>query len=178
MVDGTKIIYDVAPTGHFKELYAKKNMVLGAHNLLESDELVLTIDHIEADVEIKTGRREDPTALINLIHFEGGKAQPMAMNISNATIIASLYGEQHVKWKGKAIQIHRAMVKNPGGKGKVPGLCVRKLIPDVGEDFAEHEDKIKEATNLKELRAAFLATPKHLQSKVTNLTNERKAELA
>ena len=174
----TKVIYEATPTGHWMELFPKKNMVLGAHNLNDGEELVLIIDHIKSNVEIKTGRKADPIAMINLIYFVGGKPAPMAMNVTNARILESLYGEKHAGWIGKAMQIHKAQVRNPEGKGTVWGLCIRKLIPDMGEDVSEYVDKINNAADLDELRAAWTSAPKHIQPQLIKLTNERKAALS
>lgn len=160
----TNIIYEPTPTGHWKELFPKKNMVLGSHNLEEGEEIIAVIDHIESDVEIKTGRKGDPTAMINLIHFDKDKKiAPMALNVGNAKIIAGLYGEKYTGWPGKAIQVYSGTVRCPTG-GMTKGLCVRSTKPNMGEVVDTYLTQLRACLTMAQLQESFGNIPPYLKA--------------
>ena len=173
-MDANKIIYKPAVTDHWKMLHPKKHMVLGTQNLNPGEELVLKIDRLEKDQIIKgSNGREDA---VTFLWFEKCNV-PMCLNIGNSRIIASLYGDFVNKWIGKAVQIYSGEVKAVGG-GKTQGLCIRQVIPSMGESISEYEDAIDDATSLDDLKDVFLSIPKHLQPRLNKLTNKRKKELS
>jgi hypothetical protein len=167
------VVFTPAINSHWKNLFAKKSMVLGTHNLNPNEELILYIKAIKPNqiVKGKSGREDEVTFL----EFED--VVPMCLNIGNSRIIASLYGDMTEDWIGKPIQIHAATVKAVGG-GKTQGLCVRAFIPDVDTDVTKYEDAINAATTVDELQSAYLSAPKNLQSKLNKLTSAKKKELS
>lgn len=160
-----KIIYEPTPTGHWKELFPQKNLVLGSHNLNPGEEIVAIIDHIEITTirDPSAGKENNYESEIRLMHFEGD-VQPMALNIGNSRIIAGLYGDYHAAWKGKAIQIFVGEVKQVGG-GMGPGLCVRPFKPDIGENVDTYINVLRNCKTMEQLASAFQGIPIHLKAR-------------
>ena len=170
-----KIIYEPAVTDHWRNLFAKKSMLLGCQNLHPDEELVLFINRVEKDATVKgKNGREDP---VSLIHFDNC-AVPMCLNVGKSKIIESLYGGYTSDWVGKPIQIYAGKVKEFGGKGMIPGLCIREFKPDVGEDVGAYQESIENAADMDELKSAYMAVPKHLQGRLSMIKDKRKAELS
>lgn len=168
MNEETKNIYEIAETGHWKELFPKKNMVLGSHNLNDGEEICAVINRIEKGVEIATGRKGDPIAVINLIHFEDiPKVPPMTLNVGNARILESLYGEKYQEWSGKAIQIYKGPVKAVGG-GMTTGLKIRPTKPNMGEPIDKYIDQLKACKKMDQLAKCYGSIPKHLKAAGTD----------
>ncbi len=158
-----KTIYEAGPKGHWKDLFPKKNMVLGTHHLDDGEEIIAIIDHIEKDIEIKTGRKGDPTALINLIHFDPTKnIMPMALNVGNSKIIAALYGDKYAGWYGHAIQIYSGEVRCPTG-GMTQGLCVRSKKPNVGQPIDMYIKQLKACRTMEQLAENWKNIPIYLK---------------
>jgi len=171
----TNLIYEAAETTHWRNLFKKKSMLLGCQNLNPGEELVLVISKVEKDATVKGQNGREDT--VSLLHFEKCPV-PMCLNITKSKIIESLYGGYTDNWIGKPVQIYAGMVKEYGGKGKVPGLCIRQFKPSVGEDISEYQDKIEKAATMDELKTVFMATPKHLIPRLTEAKEKRKAELS
>jgi len=155
------IIFQPAPTGHWKELFAQKNLVFGSHNLNPGEEIVAVIDHIEKGI-IK--REKGVEEEINMIHFDP-KCQmvPMGLNVGNSKIIAALHGDKYAGWSGKAIQIYVGEVKQYGG-GMGPGLCVRPTKPDIGEPVDNYIDQMHKCKTKEQLVSVYKKIPKHLKA--------------
>ena len=111
MNDETRIIYEPAPTKHWRTLHPKKCMVLGIQNLNPGEELVLFIPKFEVDQIIlgKNGREDRVT----FIWFERCNV-PMCLNKTNTDILISLYGKTWDKWIGKPVQIYGTEVEVKG----------------------------------------------------------------
>jgi hypothetical protein len=157
-----KVVYEASETGHYLELFPKKNMILGTHNLNEGEEVVAIIERIEKDQPIKgTNGREDK---INVLHFDPKhKLAPMALNIGNSRIIAALYGVKYEGWYGKAIQIYSGTVKAVGG-GTTQGLCVQPRRPDIGEPVDEHIKSLEACITMEQLVTVFKNIPTYLKA--------------
>lgn len=170
----TKVIYEPSETKNWRALFPSKSMLLGSHNLNEGEELIATIANITTEtVKGQSGREEE----VPMIHFEGDKIPPMCLNITNSQTIASMYGDNYEGWTGKCIQVFATEVKDFGG-GKTTGLRIRSRIPDVGEDVGAIEDALKACTTVDELKGAWLAVPKHLRKRLTEVKDAVKDGLA
>ena len=169
----SNIIYETHANGHWKELFASKNKLLGGHNLGEGEEICATIAHVGTDQvydkEIK-GNKE-----LVVLHFEGGKIPPMALNVTNSETIALLHGNTYPQWHGKKILIHTAKVKAFGKTHDA--LRVRPKIPR-DDDLTPFITSLKACKTMQELQKVFTALPKHIQGATANVKDEMKAVLS
>ena len=164
------IVYEPSQTTHWKNLFPKKTMLLGSHNLNEGEELIAKIDYVEIkNIKNSSGKQES----VPIITFKN--APPMVMNITNVKTIASLYGPSYHSWKGQSIQIYAMMVKAFGEE--VMGLRVRAAIPDTNENTDQHVNSLNNCTTMQELKKAFTAIPKHLKARLTEDKNIMKKKI-
>ena len=168
-----KIIYEPSETTHYKNLYSQKNQLLGSHNFNPEEELVGIIAKQPTLETIKNHKGGD----LEIAVIEFTNKIKMTLNISNARVIAGLYGDLQEHWIGKPIQVYVGQVKNPSGRGTVAGLKIRERIPDTGEDAEKYETPLKEAKTKEELVKAWMNTPPHLQPRLTMLKDEMKGKL-
>lgn len=98
---------------------------LGAWDVPEGEDLILTIDHAEQnEVQNKQGKDMKLT-----IHFKEDK-KPMILNKTNSDSISKAVGSKRVeKWKGQRISIYVANVSAFGGT--TDALRVRDYAPKV-----------------------------------------------
>lgn len=110
-------------TGDYRKFMDKS--FLGAWDVPEGEDLVLTIDHAEQnEVQNKQGKDVKLT-----IHFIEDK-KPMILNKTNSESISKTVGSKKVEdWKGKAISIYVAQVNAFGGT--TDALRVREYPPKV-----------------------------------------------
>ena len=167
-----KIVYEPSETTHWKTLFASKSMMLGAHNLNPGEELIAEIESIDPLAVIKNKKGGEETIIA--VHFRN--SPPMCLNITNAKIIAALYGEYHEDWIGKSIQLYATKVKAFGGE--VMALRVREAIPDTNEDLTEYEAALRSCGTMEELQQVFTAIPKHIKPKLNEVKNEMKVKLS
>jgi len=168
----TTIIYEPTPTGHWKELFASKNKLLGGHNLHEDEEICATIDHVgvERVFEKETNSEKD----LVVLKFQGGKIPPMALNVTNSETIALMHGNTHKKWIGKKVLIHTAKIK---AFGKMhDALRIRPKVPR-DEDFTPYIDQLIDCKSMEELQKVFLSMPKHIQGAVVTTKDDMKVKL-
>lgn len=127
---------------------------LGAHNLETGEEFLLTIARYEGE-ELVQGADGAKTSK-QVLYFKEDKPK-MILNITNATIISSLYGNHPENWIGKQVQIYAANVK---AFGKMQdALRIRDFIPKIEVDVVEFGQKMDVATNLNELKAIWAGFP-------------------
>ncbi len=174
MTDETKVVYEASPTGHYLELFPKKNLCLGTHNLNPGEELIAQIIKVEKGIiKNKIGKDQEVTFL----HFDPKhKIMPMVCNITNARIIASLYGDKHSDWHGKSIQIYSGEVRSPEG-GMTQGLCIRHKKPGVGESVDIYNEKLEACKSMGQLAATFKAIPKHLKPRCVATKDKMKGKI-
>lgn len=153
-----KIVYEPSETTHWKTLFASKSMMLGAHNLNPGEELIAEIETIDPTATIKNKKGGEET--IVAVHFKN--APPMCLNITNARIIAGLYGEYHDGWIGNSIQLYATKVKAFGSE--VMALRVREAIPDTGHDVTDYIAALQSCGDIDELVEAYMSIPKHLKA--------------
>lgn len=167
----TTLIFEPSHTTHWKNLFPNKTLLLGSHNLNEGEELVAVINSVSIEpIKDQNGKEEH----VPVLKFNN--APPMVLNITNTRTIASLYGPNYDNWQGKAIQIYATMVK-AFGKNEM-ALRIREAIPETGEDVSQYEKSLRECKTIDELKAAYFAVPKHLQSKVSKIKDEMKGRVA
>lgn len=97
-------------TGDFRKFMDKN--YLGAWDVPDGEDLVLTIDHAEQnDVKNERGSERKLT-----LHFKERDYKPMILNTTNAKAIAKAYGTHKVEmWEGKKVAIYTATVTAFGG---------------------------------------------------------------
>lgn len=166
------IVYEASDNGHWRFMYQEKNKLLGSHNLNNNEELVATIKDVgvETVLDIETKQKKS----IPVLHFVGG-IPPMAINITNARSIASIYGDNRNDWVGKSIQIFATSVRAFGNTTKA--LRIREQIPTSDKEIQDAEERLKKCASLDELKTVFMSMPKHHQAKLNMLKNNLKTEL-
>lgn len=127
---------------------------LGAHNLEEGEEFLLTIEKFEGEEMVQTA--DGSKGSKQVLYFKEDKPK-MILNITNATIIASLYGNHPEDWIGKQIQVYSANIK---AFGKMQdALRVRDFPPKINVDVKAHQEKLSVASNLDELKSIWASLP-------------------
>lgn len=137
---------------HWKN-YLDKNY-LGAHNLEEGEEFLLTIEKFEGEEMVQTA--DGSKSSKQVLYFKEDKPK-MILNITNATTIASLYGNHPEDWVGKQIQVYSANVKAFGKQQDA--LRIRDFIPKIEVDVVEYGQKMDVAVNLEELKTIWSGFP-------------------
>lgn len=137
---------------HWKNYCDKE--YLGAHNLEIGEEFLLTIARFEGEemVQAADGTKSSKSVL----YFKEDKPK-MILNITNASIIAALYGNHPEDWIGKQVQIYSASVKAFGKQQDA--LRVRDFIPKIEVDVVEYGQKMDVAKNVEELKTIWAAFP-------------------
>ncbi len=137
---------------HWKN-YLDKNY-LGAHNLEPGEEFLLTISKFEGEEMVQTA--DGAKSSKQVLYFKEDKPK-MILNITNATIIASLYGNHPEDWTGKQIQVYSASVKAFGKQQDA--LRVRDFIPKIEVDVMAYGEKMDAAKSLEELKTIWAGFP-------------------
>jgi len=117
-------------TGDFRK-FMDKNF-LGAWDVPDDGDLILTIDHAEQnDVKNERGSERKLT-----LHFRERDYKPMILNTTNAKAIAKAYGTHKVEmWEGKKVAIYSAKVTAFGGT--TDALRIREVPPRDETAFCE-----------------------------------------
>lgn len=117
-------------TGDFRK-FMDKNF-LGAWDLPDKDDLVLTIDHAARDdVQNDRGTERKLT-----IHFKERDFKPMICNTTNATAISTAYGSKNVEaWENKKIALYKAKINAFGKEQEC--IRVREYPPKSDEIYCE-----------------------------------------
>ncbi len=165
-----QLIFEPSETEHWKTLFPNKTKLLGSHNLNEGEELIAEIASVDLQlIKNQNGKDEE----VAVIQFKN--APPMVMNITNAKIISSLYGDLYSGWIGKSVQIYATPVKAFGMVQTA--LRIRGAIPNTGEDLSSYIKELKSCKTMDELKDTFTATPKHIKPKLTAIKDEMKDKL-
>lgn len=167
----SNIVYEAATTTHWKNLFAKKCMLLGSHNLNEGEELVLQIASVEiGNIKNQNGKDEK----VPIIKFNN--APPMVLNITNTRTIASMYGELYDRWTGCYIQLFSAVIKVKGIQQSA--LRVRPKKPNVGQDLSQYENNLKSCRSIDELKNVFMSIPQSARGQLNSLKDSIKESLS
>lgn len=114
---------------HFKKLFDKDT--IGAHNLTDDNDrpldVTLTISRIEV-TELPSRSRDKGPEKKPVFWFKERPNKRMICNITNAEIIAKLYGNDVNGWIGKAITLYSGTTRDPKG-GTCQGVMVRPNVP-------------------------------------------------
>lgn len=117
-------------SGDFRK-YMDKNY-LGAWDLPDGKDLVLTIDHCEQN-EVKSERGSETKLTL---HFVERGYKPMVLNTTNSNRIAKAYSSKKVEdWEGKKIAIYTERVTAFGGT--TDALRIRDYPPKSNELYCE-----------------------------------------
>lgn len=166
------IIYETHATGHWKELFASKNKILGGHNLADGEQICVTIAGVGSEQVYDKEARSNKDLVV--LQFQG-KVPPMALNITNADTISLLHGNKYTDWIGKKILIHTQKVSAFGKTSDA--LRVMAKIPR-DDDYTKKELELRGCANLAELQASFFKLPKHVQGALVAVKDEMKAKLS
>lgn len=104
---------------------------LGAWDVPDGDDLILTIDHAAQD-DVKNERGSERKLTIHFVE----DYKPMILNATNSKAISAAYGSTKVEdWAGKRIAIYTAKVTAFGGT--TDALRIRDYAPKVTEAICE-----------------------------------------
>lgn len=116
--------------GDFRKFMDKS--FLGAWDVPDGSDLVLTIDHVSRDDVQNEKGREKKMAL----HFKERDYKPMICNTTNAKAISKAYGSTRVEdWENKKIGIYKATISAFGQTTEC--LRVRDYPPKSDELYCE-----------------------------------------
>jgi hypothetical protein len=128
---------------HWKNFLDKD--YLGSHNLEKGEEMVQ-----------KVGGKKDEKTPKQVLYFKE-EVPKMILNITNATTIASLYGNHPDQWIGKKIQVYAASVKAFGKTQDA--LRIRDFIPKREIDIEAYSSKLMDAKSIADLKAIWEKFP-------------------
>lgn len=166
----TKIVYEPSETAHWKTLFHNKTLLLGSHNLNEGEELVAEISEVSLQVIKNMSGKDEEVAVINFTN-----APPMVMNITNAKIISSLYGDLYTGWIGKSIQLYATQVKAFGNV--TMALRVKGAIPNTQQDISGYVTQLEICQSIEALQQAFINMPTHIKPLVNDVKEKMKVKL-
>lgn len=136
---------------HWKNFLDKN--YLGSHNLEHGEEMLLTIEKFVGEEVVKT---QDGDKIKTVLYFKEDVPK-MILNVTNGTIISSLYGSHPDKWIGKQIQLYVANVK---AFGKMQdALRIRDFIPKIEVDIPSFTEKLSAAKTVEELKTIWSSFP-------------------
>lgn len=117
-------------TGDFRKFMDKS--FLGAWDLNDKDDTVLTIDHVERN-EVKNDRGTEKKMTI---HFVEAGYKPMICNTTNAKAISKAHGSTKVEdWEKKKIALYKATINAFGQTTEC--IRVREYVPKTDEIYCE-----------------------------------------
>jgi len=117
-------------SGDFRKYMDKP--FLGAWDIPDNNDLVLTIDYVSQD-EVKNDRGSEKKLTI---HFKERDYKPMICNTTNAKAISKAYGSPKVDvWVNKKIAIYKATISAFGSTTEC--LRVREYAPKSEEIYCE-----------------------------------------
>lgn len=105
----------------FRTMYDKEH--IGAWDL-DGREVTVTIESVKAGKLVGQNGKADKKAIIKFV----GKEKTFACNITNARIIAGMYGTKVEDWAGKRIAIYPTTTQF--GRDTVECIRVRNKVPD------------------------------------------------
>lgn len=116
--------------GDFRKFMDKS--FLGAWDLDDNKDTVLTIDHIEKnDVQNEKGREKKMA-----LHFRESGYKPMICNKTNAKAISKAYGSTKVEdWENKKVALYKATISAFGQTTEC--VRIREYPPKTDEIFCE-----------------------------------------
>lgn len=116
--------------GDFRKFMDKS--FLGAWDLNDKDDTVLTIDHVERN-EVKNDRGTEKKMTI---HFVENGYKPMICNTTNAKAISKAHGSTKVEdWEKKKIALYKATITAFGQTTEC--IRVREYAPKTDEIYCE-----------------------------------------
>jgi hypothetical protein len=139
---------------HWKNFLDKD--YLGAHNLEQGEEMLVTIAKFEGAEIVKSP--ENPKGEPKLVLYFKEDVPKMILNITNGTTLAGLYGPHPDQWIGKKIQLYAANVKAFGKQQEA--LRIRDIRPAAKTVTADDiRSQLQAARTLHELAAIWKAMP-------------------
>ena len=116
--------------GDFRKFMDKS--FLGAWDIPDGEDLVLTVDYVSKDDVQNEKGREKKMAL----HFKERDYKPMICNTTNAKAISKAYGSNDVEdWENKKIGIYKATITAFGQTTEC--LRIREYPPKTDEIFCK-----------------------------------------
>ena len=157
---------------HWKNFLDKN--YLGSHNLEEGEEMLVTIEKLVGEEEVKG---TDGKASVKPVLYFKEDVPKMIMNITNGNTISALYGSHPDKWVGKQIQLFSASVKAFGKTQDA--LRVRDFKPVQKVETQQWIANLDQASTLSELADIWKGFPLVVKSnkEVENYKNSLKTKL-
>jgi hypothetical protein len=93
---------------HWRSMF--DNKYLGNWDLPRDRDVVVEIESVSAG-ELKSARGTDKKPIVKFV----GKEKGLALNKTNAKIIAAMYGNHTRDWRGKLIALHVTQTSSPDG---------------------------------------------------------------
>ena len=116
--------------GDFRKFMDKS--FLGAWDLDEDKDTILTIDHVQRD-EVKNDRGTERKMTL---HFKERDYKPMICNTTNAKAITKAHGSPKVEdWEGKKVALYKATINAFGQTTEC--IRIRDYAPKTDEIFCE-----------------------------------------
>lgn len=116
--------------GDFRKFMDKS--FLGAWDLDDGKDTILTIDHVQRD-EVKNDRGTEKKMTL---HFRETGYKPMICNTTNAKAISSAYGSTRVEdWENKKIALYKATISAFGQTTEC--VRIREYPPKTDEIYCE-----------------------------------------
>ena len=166
----SELVYETSETKHWKNLFPNKTQLLGSHNLNEGEELIAEIVSVTVEKIKNQSGGDEEVAVINF-----NNAPPMVMNITNAKIVSSLYGDLYTGWIGQSVQIYATPIK---AFGQVTNcLRIRGAIPETKQDLSKYQADLNACETMDELKKVFTAIPKHLKTSLAHLKDSMKDKI-
>lgn len=137
---------------HWKNFLDKN--YLGAHNLEQGEELLVTIERFEGEEVVQSkenGKQKKP-----VLYFKE-EVPKLILNITNGNTIAALYGSHPEAWIGKQIQLHAAPIT--AFKKQMEAIRIRDFAPRIEVDATQFITNLETATTLEELKNVFTSLP-------------------
>ena len=114
---------------------------LGAWDVPDGEDLVLTVDHAARD-DVKNERGSEKKLTLHFVE----DFKPMILNATNSKNISQAYGSTKVEdWAGRRIAIHTEKVTAFGGT--TDALRIRPYPPKVKEVYCEDCGQLVKETN-------------------------------
>lgn len=96
-------------TDHWRSMF--DNKYLGNWDLPRDRDVVVEIESVSAGELTAVGGRKDKKPIVKF----AGKEKGLALNKTNAKIIAAMYGDHTREWKGKLVALYVTQTSSPDG---------------------------------------------------------------
>lgn len=146
---------------------------IGAYVLEPGEEKTVTITKVVNEMVVgQNGKKEECT----VAYLKNDK--PFILNRTNCKTITKLYDTPYIEeWAGKSVIIYADKVKAFGEQ--VEALRIRMRKPEmVKKDYTSAINKLKQCTNLEQLKSVYTSLTKDEQAGTVSIKDELKEKLS